>query len=1377
MGANRFGPRGSGSARRAGRTALKRKLVGILLLCGFGAAGSCSFDDREVQLAFPLLGDAGVVPGLGPSAAMVPQLEVTPATIDLGWVTTGFSARASIRIANSGGAPLDVPTVALAAGSDADFAIIQNQCLAALAPGERCEIRVQVVPSRAAELRAVVHVEGSGGLAADVVLNAEGLAAGDLILAPSPGSFADLGSVSLGATVQGAFTLVNPGSTASGPIQVRSNRPEFVVLPPTGAAGECVMGTTSLINGESCSLRVAFTPTERGPLEATLTSRSDAAGSVSATLSGRGLAPGRLIASAAEIDFGGVVLGQGAERNVRLSNAGDEPLTLIGASLAPLGVEGFAISNSDCGAGRSLAADEGCEVQLEFRPPRAGEEMTAELQAEVAEGSQRQVIALRGIGLEEGALAVAPLTAGEDDFGDVQVGSSLVRVFQIANPLPQPSGVLTLSTSEGFTIEAPPGPGECSESTSIVDGASCTVRVRFSPTQRLAYQGALTVTSPLAGAKGLPLSGRGIVPPALEASQEINFGRVFTNASATRTLSVRNAGDEPMAPPSLEVMSATPELAAAFSYENGCLAPLGFDETCDIQVRLSPTRAVPHSANLHLVSTPGGATTVLLLAEALAPGSLLLAPAAGTTADFGDVPIGAPATRNFTLTNPGNVASGPVTIASDNSRFEVLPGDCNPADSPGLVDGSSCSFGVRFTPDTSLEVIASLSALSPGAGQTGLEIRGRGRLAANLVASAGNRDLGRANIGQQTLTQPANQFTWTVTNTGDLASGVLSVANDNPTEFLVSNDTCNQQSVPGGGTCTMVIRFIPSTTGSRGGRVEVLETGSDRSATVALTGFGVRLAQLGQSCVNATCAAGTCTRGVCCDRACDGACQVCSSAGVCSDQSGQEPCGNGNGRCFGVNRCLLPNALACGQGTDCGSGNCERRLNGQGANDRICCQQDCDATGQQCNAQGQCQTPALGDGALCGRNGDPPCAQGLECKACPGGGNRCTPANACCGGCQAPYVCVDGDDCDCPLQQDGLRQIDCGGGLCIQRRDGACCPATPDCPAARPNCDPADNLCKQCVNATQCAGSNRACTGGVCTCAANTRDCGGGRCIPNNQCCENCTGGRVCDGGTCRCPDGQTFSEGRCVLPQGATCTPNGTPCVTGQCVDGVCCENLCQGVCTQCQAGTGRCVAPADDGACQINCNTGDDCRVGTAITSNRCLAAGQCKTQQSGGCTFSNPSRNTCSAVQEFPGCAGGGLDCLVASVCNGMGACVPPTVSCNGQVDVIEENNCCSLDFPDSIDPVGFVPFCEPAASGNLTVLCDNTNDCPTGTVCCLNDNGNFNIIGCQTSCGVLNPGSEFQVCGSPGGGGGTCPAGRSCTVSHPSLPNTWRFCTAP
>lgn len=1154
---------------------------------------SCALDDRILSIGPRPFGAVGA--GAADAGSGTARLELAPGAVDFGRVSMGFQARERLQLRNAGNAAMGVPAVSWST-QDADFELLQNQCLSVLAPGQSCELRVSMLPSRAMPLGAALRIDAQEGGSFEVPLRGEGLVAGNLILAPAPGSFDDLGSIQIGSSGTGVFTVTNSGSQPTGPLALHVSRPEFALQAPDATTGQCQPGVTSLAPGQACDVRVVFAPAARGPLEATLTVETPDAGSISTRLLGDGLAPGALVAGTAALDFKGVVLGEGAVRAVGFSNEGDQSLTLLGARLEPAMAEGFSIKNSDCGAGRVLDVSARCSVLLEFRPAAVAQELSADLVADVAGASASLRVPLRGVGLESGRLELTTDGDGVADFGAVLLEGSQTRTFRVLNPSPQPSGVLGIDVTEGFSLAPPAATDACVPgSTSLAQGQSCTLDVNFAPTARARYYGSLTVVSALAGSKSSALSAQGIVPARLHVDAELDFGRVFTNAPALRTLTVSNQGDQPLPPPMLELSSPSGVPPAAFSFSSACDRELNAGEECRIDVNFAPTEALPQAANLTISAEPGGGLPVLLLGEGLVPGSLVLVAAEGTTPEFGDVAIGALLARSFTLTNPGSVPSGPLVFRTDDEHFVISEGDCNQGDPAGLVDGSSCTFSVQFSPNDSAELTSNLVVQSTGAGLVGVELTGRGRRPATLEAT-GNRDLGRANIGQPTLTSPENEFVWTLNNTGDLPSGALAVVNDNMAEFVVSNDLCNGAVVPGLGSCTLTVRFVPSAVGARTATITVSDPSSnpgsdpssdpgsdpssDQSALLALTGVGVQLAALGESCVNAECAQGTCSAGVCCDKPCDGTCQACV-AGVCTDQSNREPCGDGNARCFGVDRCLLPEGLACGQGADCGSGNCERRLGGAGAADSICCVGDCDATGLQCNASGACEQPTAGDGTTCGRPGDLPCAGGLECKACGDGASRCTPAAECCDVCQAPLVCIDGQRCDCPPQPNGGASISCGGGLCIPSRLNACCPATPDCDSSVPNCDPADNLCKQCVVDAHCQGQgpNRACSGGVCGCAANAKSCPDGSCVLQTACCGECGGGQSCVGGECRCPADQDNVGGTCRLRTGAVCSQFGAQCGTAapNCVaaqDGAsrCCTGNCPGNCTT----GGQCLAPA---------------------------------------------------------------------------------------------------------------------------------------------------------------------------------------------------------
>jgi HYDIN/CFA65/VesB family protein len=1092
---------------------------------------ACSIDDRRISLTGGGLGGAGSGGAGGDGNAGPAALTVVPATIDLGSITQGFAAQARLRLRNDGDTPLAVPAVAWGAGSDPDLKLVQNQCFDDLASGSECELRVQLVPSRAEELRGTLEISSAPAGTVTVPVAARGLVPGDILLVPAAGSFEDFGAVRVGEVAQGAFTVTNPGAASSGPLSFFFNRPEFALA--EAGPGGCVSGVTELASGQSCDLAVAFGPQERGAVEAVASVSSIGAGSMSVGLRGQGLVPGVLSVSVTTLDFGGVIPGDAASLSIAVENRGDEPLTLARVAFDPADAGVFTIADSNCGEGMVLAAGETCRVQVAFRPVQEGVAAVGTLLLQTAGGEQSKSVALSGRGLVGGALLVEPVASGEEDFGPVVIGESLERSFRISNPSMQESGAISLQASTGFALLAGSEAGACApDVTTLLNGDSCTVRVSFSPTTRGPSQGSLTVDSPLAGAKSLTLLGTGIAPALLGTdtggAEEgvVDFGRVTTGSSGRQTITLSNLGDQPMPAPTLEVIGAADQ-AAAFGFESGCSEPLGFEQTCEVAVTFAPTAAGPHSANLAIATEPGGRASLLLLGEAREPGRLVLAAEAEGGEDFGDVAIGSNLARSFTLSNPGDVSSGVLTLRTDDSQFVVDAGGCGQL-AAGLGSGESCAFQVSFAPTSNELTETRLAVLSPVAGETGIAVKGRGRSPAALQATTTERDLGRANLGEPS--GPANEFTWTVNNPGDLPTGALTVASTNTADFDVTADTCSDQEVAGGSSCTVTAVFAPDAVGNRTGVITVADPASAASVTLQLTGFGVRLGELGEGClVNSDCADGLCSGGVCCNQICNGTCQTCET-GQCLPQNAQEPCGNGSGVCFGVNQCQLPAGVACSTDAECG-GN-------------------------------------------------------LVCKDCRAGGRQCTAPDACCGGCASPFECVGGE-CACPLQNDGQQQLDCGGGVCAINREGACCTSAPP-PGC--NCDPTDNLCKECLVASQCppgaTGTTPACVGNQCQYSCNTAlgftSCNGscigpGQCCTDQQCPSLC---QQCDTTTNTCQTFAPGSSGRCGLGEvcdGLSCISlpglgdacNGD-CSQGTCHNGICCEEACAGG-ASCD-GQGRC-------------------------------------------------------------------------------------------------------------------------------------------------------------------------------------------------------------
>jgi hypothetical protein len=421
---------------------------------------------------------------------------------------------------------------------------------------------------------------------------------------------------------------------------------------------------------------------------------------------------------------------------------------------------------------------------------------------------------------------------------------------------------------------------------------------------------------------------------------------------------------------------------------------------------------------------------------------------------------------------------------------------------------------------------------------------------------------------------------------------------------------------------------------------------------------------LGKTCADGSeCLSTFCAQGVCCDSACGATCTSCvlsGSLGRCANVAD----GNSDPR----GRCVDQGASSCGN---------------DGA----------------CDGKGACRVYAAG--TACAAASCPASSSTLtQVRTCDGAGT-CKPATtlSC-----APYLCNGISACKaaCTVDADCLAPDICDPqtNLCgNKRRLGQTCGATSDCLTG--------NFCVDgvCCASSSCALCQTCATGSCANVGAGVHEPHDG-CAPNPPCGNtgNCNGGGACEQastnvacGTGSCmsstftPVSHCTGTGTCATPSTSSCSPYvcgtnackvtcaldadcvppftcqgagasrscalkanglacgaGNQCISGNCVDGVCCGSPSCPACQACNlSGTGACAPlPAGTAAPASFCT---DHGASMCSTDGKCDGAGNCEKY---------PNNTPCAP----PVCSTGAFSLTLAGACSG-GTCVAGSQTCNG------------------------------------------------------------------------------------------------------------------
>jgi len=273
-----------------------------------------------------------------------------------------------------------------------------------------------------------------------------------------------------------------------------------------------------------------------------------------------------------------------------------------------------------------------------------------------------------------------------------------------------------------------------------------------------------------------------------------------------------------------------------------CGTTLAVGTSCTVLVSFTPTATGTRTGTLS-VAHNNTLTPIAIPLSGTATGGAAAAPIASispASLTFASTTMGATsAAQNITVSNTGNAALTISAITSSNTaNFVIAGGTCSAGG--GVAAGASCTVSMAFAPAAGSAGARSgtLSITHNAAGSPGsVSLSGTAAVAAAPAALlTTSLAFGSVNVGSTSGTQTA-----TLSNTGNAPLTIAALATGS-TEFVIAGGTCAAGgSVAAAASCTVNLRFTPSTSGSRSATLTVTHNASGGSSTASLSGTGVAL--------------------------------------------------------------------------------------------------------------------------------------------------------------------------------------------------------------------------------------------------------------------------------------------------------------------------------------------------------------------------------------------------------------------------------------------------------------------------------------------------------------------------------------------------------
>ena len=752
---------------------------------------------------FTITSDDPVTPSLQVGASgngVLGHVAIAPGSVNFNTQRRGTtSAPQTVTITNTGTDTLNITSATLPSGP---FAGALGPT--SLAPNAFVQFQVTFTPAVDGPASATLSVVSDAPTSPDTI-GVTGIGV-EPIATPSPASLAfgnqrvatTSPSKQVTITNTGTSALTISAATASGPFAVASP-----ALPATVGINQ------------QATFQVTFSPTATGAASGSLAFTTDAASSPTVPLTGTGTAPD-IAAAPATLAFGNQRIDTAsAAQPITVTNTGTASLA-ISAVTAPAG---YAVAGA---LPQTLLPNAQATFQITFSPTALGaDDGSVTITSDAA--SSPTHVAVTGAGVQ----AVAAVSPGAQDFGQVRVGSTGGALpFSITNTGNDAFVVKTISVPAPFVLVS----GPALPATVAANGA-LPLSIAFAPTAVGPAAGTLLVATD-DGFTSASLTGQGVASAIDPSLDPIDFGSVSIKTTQTLALQLDNPGTASLTITSLSLGGAN---AADFALAPPPTLPavVAPGDALTVTVAFTPSAHGARAAQLVAASDAFGTASLTIPLTGRGIGAhVVLTP---DTLDFGSTNVGsASPPRSVTVANTGDdtlVVSAIVLGGADGADFteaQALP--------LTIGAGSSAAVAFQFVPTAGGErtATATFTTSDPFAPTTALALDGGGQTP-TVTATPNQLAFGdvRVGSGASLPLQLSN------TGSGELTIAGLVIDGAEATEFVLDAIALPLVLEPGG-SANLHVNYDPTVVASESAQLEVTsDDPNDADLVVPLSGIGV----------------------------------------------------------------------------------------------------------------------------------------------------------------------------------------------------------------------------------------------------------------------------------------------------------------------------------------------------------------------------------------------------------------------------------------------------------------------------------------------------------------------------------------------------------